>query len=1789
MRINWGDTERPVRPCFNRGFCLLKAAAICVAAASAHPLTFNSTVTYGSSPPAGGAASISNWSGAAFDAANIGGSGVNADGGANNGGANDASTYVANNQPRQGQSYTTGSHPNGYDLTAITARMAGYTNNTASGASQVAWDLHAHNGPVIVEIGKVDGTTFSTVLKQNFIMGGEGSPGAGSSVNGAGTYITFNLPSPVHLEPDTTYAFDFTIGNGSGNYFEWLGIAADPYAGGSAYNRDGATLTPLAGDRVFQLHLTAPAVSPAGFAHPGTLHTQVDLDRMTAKIAANAEPWKASYDILANSPWAQTWWPAYNIDYIVRGDSGNNYTRSQQDAQAIYELALRWKLTGDVTYANKAVEIANVWSDLQGLGGNSNVSLASGICGYLFAIGGEVLSTYPGWPAAEKQAYKDMMMRVFYPANHDFLWRHHQTPFTKGGNTHYRLNWDTANMASMAAIGILCDNRAVYQQAVDHFKYGSGNGRIERAAWYLHPGGLAQTEESGRDQPHNNGGWHAMALLCQMAWNQGDDLFGYDNNRVLRAFEYNAKYNLGNDVPWVFHRNASLTYTETLSGAGRGSFVPIYELIYNHYVNVKGIAAPWSKQVADMMRPEDRPHVEYHPSQVDWFGLGGLTYARDAIASGAAPGGLGATWSKNRVVLDWWGSATATSYLVKRATSPGGPYTTLGTVTGPDLTFTDTGVVNGASYHYLVTATTPSGDLDSVPLAVSQAGVTLYPFDGSADDAIGTRHGTLKGGPTGLPSYASGKTGQAITFDGVDDYLQLPVGTGNYQDITVSAWVYWNGGNAWQRIFDFGSEIEKYFMLTPRSGSNTLRFQMTTSRTTDGTLTLDGPLMPTATWTHVAVTLNGDTATLYVNGVPVDSDTAALDPLFGQPFCYLGKSMWNGDPLFSGRIDDFRIYNHALSGSDVYTLWGQSSNSPPVFGTDPVTKPAATEDAAYTGQTLAGSAADANGGTLIYSKVSGPPWLGVAANGVLTGTPANGDVGLNAFVVRVTDASGATDDATLHIAVGNTNDAPTWLADPLARPEVTRDQPYLAVSLAEDAADVDEGDTLNFSKISGPAWLNIGSDGALSGTPAAADVGTNTFTVRITDDANASDDATLRITVLPFELRSHFPLEGDTTDATGHFDGTATGVPVYTTAGRLGQALVLDGVDDHVTLSAAAADYQDITVSAWVYWNGGNPHQRVFDFGDDTASYLFLSPNSGGSLRFAIRNGGAEQQVNTTPLATGQWVHLAVTLGGDTATLYVNGSPAASNTGVTIHPGDFKPEFNYIGKSQWPDPLFNGRIDDFRIYNYPLPAAEIADMANPVPEIPSGLIAKGLNTRVALSWNAAQAADTYTVKKSLNSGGPYTIVAAGLTTPSFSDPGLANGTSYWYVVSATNEKGESADSAEAGAAPSDLLVHLKLDETGGTLAADASGNGFSGTTVNNPAWAAGRIGNSLELAAASSQHLTFPAGVMAGVNDFTVAAWVKMSSFATWARIFDFGTGTNNYMFLTSQYTGTSPNAAKLRFAIRTPSVGEQVVNSTVALTAGSWAHVAVTLSGNTATLYLNGSAVGTNAAVTLKPSTLGTTTQNYLGKSQWNDPYLNGAIDDFRIYSRSLSSGEIALFQSSLGAPQNVVASGGWERVDLSWSAVPDAAGYTVKSATESGGPYTVVASGVNALSFTHGSLPQGIARYYVVSAANFAGEGPDSAEVSATPGAQPIFDAEVRGCHISFTSLGGVPESVIATIDSSLIGHSYRLQYSADLGAGSWQDIGETQAGTGAAISFSVPLSEPGEKGFYRVVIGM
>jgi autotransporter-associated beta strand protein len=202
---------------------------------------------------------------------------------------------------------------------------------------------------------------------------------------------------------------------------------------------------------------------------------------------------------------------------------------------------------------------------------------------------------------------------------------------------------------------------------------------------------------------------------------------------------------------------------------------------------------------------------------------------------------------------------------------------------------------------------------------------------------------------------------------------------------------------------------------------------------------------------------------------------------------------------------------------------------------------------------------------------------------------------------------------------------------------------------------------------------------------------------------------------------ARFQFENDVLDSSGTGNnGIAVGIPGYTT-GTNGQAIQLDGTNSYVVLPSNTANSAGFSFAAWVYWEGGGNWQRIFDFGNDTTQYMFLTPSSGsGTLRFAIAlNGpGSEQMLQTTVLPVGQWRHVAVALSNNTARLYVNGALAASSTGFSILPSQFSPRRNYLGKSQFKaDPLFRGRLDEVILAHYALSAAEIAALQTNQPPV----------------------------------------------------------------------------------------------------------------------------------------------------------------------------------------------------------------------------------------------------------------------------------------------------------------------------------------------------------------------------------------------------------------------------------------------------------------------------------------
>src|SRR5581483_1412632 len=249
--------------------------------------------------------------------------------------------------------------------------------------------------------------------------------------------------------------------------------------------------------------------------------------------------------------------------------------------------------------------------------------LAAGIYGYEFANAGEILRTYRGWKKEDFEQFQKMMLTVFYPMNHDFLERHNGAAVD-----HYWCSWDSCNIASTLAIGVLCDKHSIYEEGIRYFKHGKGNGAIRNAVPYLH-GDLGQFQESGRDQGHCTLCIALLGAVCQMAWTQGDDLFGFDDNRFFKGCEYVAKYNLGYDVPFHPYSNSSF-HSETISEGSRGTGRPTWELVYNHYGVLKGLDAKYSKMFAEKLRPEGGGG-DYGPNSggYDQLGYGTLTMTLD--------------------------------------------------------------------------------------------------------------------------------------------------------------------------------------------------------------------------------------------------------------------------------------------------------------------------------------------------------------------------------------------------------------------------------------------------------------------------------------------------------------------------------------------------------------------------------------------------------------------------------------------------------------------------------------------------------------------------------------------------------------------------------------------------------------------------------------------------------------------------------------------------------------------------------------------------------------------------------------------------------------------------------------------------------------------------------------------------------------------------------------------------------------------------------------------------------
>ncbi len=193
----------------------------------------------------------------------------------------------------------------------------------------------------------------------------------------------------------------------------------------------------------------------------------------------------------------------------------------------------------------------------------------------------------------------------------------------------------------------------------------------------------------------------------------------------------------------------------------------------------------------------------------------------------------------------------------------------------------------------------------------------FYPLNADAREHRGLYNGTFQNGAsiTNEPGR-----GNVLKLDGVNDDVLLPDPVANAS--TIAAWVKWNGGGAQQRVFDFGTDTTNYFFLTPMASSGKMRFAITTTSNGGEQQIEATTAMPTGSWCHVAITLDGKQGLLYLNGNQVGINTnLTIRPW--QTLAknnYLGKSQWPADPFFNGEIGSFRIFGRALSGAEIKDL-----------------------------------------------------------------------------------------------------------------------------------------------------------------------------------------------------------------------------------------------------------------------------------------------------------------------------------------------------------------------------------------------------------------------------------------------------------------------------------------------------------------------------------------------------------------------------------------------------------------------------------------------------------------------------------------------------------------------------------------------------------------------------------------------------------------------------------------------------------------------------------------------------
>ena len=381
--------------------------------------------------------------------------------------------------------------------------------------------------------------------------------------------------------------------------------------------------------------------------------------------------------------------PFSSLSYQPQGASseiGRNpnvrFGSFDKDCNAAYQCAILGHITGNKEYYELSTRIIDDWATTLARITGADAVLCAALGGFKLVNAAELARwSDAGWPAASAHRFAQFARNVILPVIVDFA------PFANG-------NWDTAAIKTIMAIAIFTDDRELFDRALVYYNHDCGDGRLTH---YIYSNG--QCQESGRDQQHTQLGIGHLGDCCEMAWNQGLDLYGMKDNRLLLGFEYTARYCLGEDVPFTPDVDETGKYRHAVI-APRSALRPLYEQIFNHYARRRGLSTPWTSEAADQLRPEGAGF------QADQTGFGTLLYTRGAGPDpvrrpDGVPGGPFLSHENGGVRIDWVPVASGIPCTVVRKDADGGHPLHIAVKAG-ESSLVDTAVLPGRRYSYRV-------------------------------------------------------------------------------------------------------------------------------------------------------------------------------------------------------------------------------------------------------------------------------------------------------------------------------------------------------------------------------------------------------------------------------------------------------------------------------------------------------------------------------------------------------------------------------------------------------------------------------------------------------------------------------------------------------------------------------------------------------------------------------------------------------------------------------------------------------------------------------------------------------------------------------------------------------------------------------------------------------------------------------------------------------------------------------------------------------------------------------